>query len=138
METDPAKPASHSQLAGAGPGLVASVIGIVNFSIFACMCGHVEWPGLPGNLIAVSLAWWAALARKNDCPRAARFALLGCVIATTYMLLKNLADIGWNGHSPVFRSVDMRAVSSLGEAALVIGSIGLIVATVLSLSAEKA
>ena len=137
METDPTKPAPRSQLAGAGPGLAAFVIAIVNFSVFACMCGHLEWSGLAGNLIAVSLAWWAALARRHDRTRAARFALIGCVIATTHMLLKNLADIGWNGHSPLFRSVNLRVATITGKAFLVMGALGLVITAVISLRHKR-
>jgi hypothetical protein len=81
--------------------VAAFIIGIANQMLMPCVCGHLGWLALPGSLISTGLAWIAfTRTRQMDWPwRAVVYAAVGLL---TIGLLKNVADIGWFGHSPLF------------------------------------
>ena len=69
--------------------------------MFMCGCGHLGRIALPVTLLSSSLAWYSFVSGKavNGLPR---IVVLIAVIAATLLLFKNVTDILWFGHSPVF------------------------------------
>lgn len=65
-----------------------------------CMCGHLDRPSLGITFCAVVLAGWG-LAVRTSLPYRIAAAV---IFAFALMLLaKNVLDVGWMGHEPLFR-----------------------------------
>jgi hypothetical protein len=81
-------------------GFAGLLVALFNYSVFACGGGYVGMWGLPGNILAVGLAWYGIIRHGVDHP-SIRLFLVGAAAVTTVMLLKNGLEIMWFGHNPV-------------------------------------
>jgi hypothetical protein len=65
-----------------------------------CICGHLDVVALIATVPTLSLASWGFARRLSFVGR----VLAGGVVAlASVAFLKNLLDIGWSGHNPLFR-----------------------------------
>lgn len=83
--------------------IVAPFAAWINSGLFACTCGHLDRLALPGNGIAALLAWVGLLCTGNR-QIAVRLCLDLLTALTTVVLVKNLMDMSWFGHNPVWRA----------------------------------
>ncbi|MFI5381187.1 MAG: hypothetical protein ACHRHE_17965 [Tepidisphaerales bacterium] len=82
--------------------LTALGLNIVNPAVTMCMCGHMDFSSLPGNLAAFTLASIAFIrGRGRIIPRT-----LACValILSGIILAQNTHNILWSGHNPLLRT----------------------------------
>ena len=83
-------------------GVAGLLLAIINPGFTSCLCGHMDWVSLPGNVIAVAFAWGAFLIGKDKRVLTRVLIGLACVLATLGML-ENGVDILWLGHNPLLR-----------------------------------
>jgi hypothetical protein len=68
---------------------------------FTCMCGHIAAPALLLTGPAAVLAWFVIVVDRRT--EGVRRGVEGAVvIMVSVILVKNLADVLWFGHDPVF------------------------------------
>ncbi len=79
--------------------LIAVVIAVLGTPFFMCICGHIDRLGLSVTIPAGILAWWGFTRRQSPVGRV--FAMLVVVVATM-VLIRNVLDVGWFGHNPIF------------------------------------
>jgi hypothetical protein len=68
---------------------------------FTCMCGHIAAPALLLTGLAAVLAWFVFIRDPSTASGNRGLAIIAVVIASL-ILVKNLADVLWFGHDPVF------------------------------------
>lgn len=91
----PAVPATGSRLFVFG--LLCSAVAVV----FTCMCGYIQPQALPLSVAGAALTWYPFL-RYNRTNAFISLAVLLVVLISTLVLAKNLADVLWFGHQPLF------------------------------------
>jgi dTDP-4-amino-4,6-dideoxygalactose transaminase len=65
------------------------------------MCGHMGTVALPTNALSVVLAWYPFI-RYERTSSEERGATVFVVVVVTFSFIKNVADVLWFGHDPVF------------------------------------
>ncbi len=81
--------------------LVALLAAAFVASSFSCACGHLGSYALPFSSLVLALAWWPFLFARESRIVARGLAVIA-VVAATMLSLKNVADVLWLGHQPVF------------------------------------
>jgi len=81
--------------------LVALLAAAFVASSFSCTCGHLGRFALPFSSLVLALAWWPFLFARDSRVVTRGLALIA-VVSATMLLLKNVADVLWLGHQPVF------------------------------------
>lgn len=76
------------------------VVLIIDLQFSTCMCGHIGKRGFLITLPMTLLAWWGADQKTSIAGRIAAWAI---AILATGVFIKNIADVGWYGHYPLFR-----------------------------------
>lgn len=79
---------------------VVAAVGIVFIPPFMCIRGHLDVTALVATVPTVSLAWWG-FARRSSLT--GRILACGVVALASVGFAKNLLDIAWFGHNPLFR-----------------------------------
>jgi hypothetical protein len=80
--------------------LVAIFGGAFFIPPFMCVCGHLGVEALVSTIPMAALATWGCSVRTTAPLRVVAFVV--CVVAYG-VLTKNLIDISWYGHDPIFR-----------------------------------
>lgn len=79
---------------------VAALSGIVVVPAFMCLCGHLDAMALTASVPTTALAWWGF---ARPAARSGRVLAIAVAVLASALLLKNLLDVGWYGHEPLFR-----------------------------------
>lgn len=79
--------------------ITLSYAGIILSPLFMCMCGHLNTMVLGLTVPATILGWWGASGRV---PLMWRLLGIGAAVVATMLLGKNLLDVLWFGHDPIF------------------------------------
>lgn len=79
---------------------VVLFISVNVYMLFPCICGHLSTKALPA-LIFTAAASWFVFYKDKHASEVQRTVEALCVICTTLLLLKNIADVLWLGHSPI-------------------------------------
>ncbi|MCX5660452.1 MAG: hypothetical protein NTW19_12120 [Planctomycetota bacterium] len=99
--------------------MTATLFSLANASMFGCACGHVGLEGLPGSLAAAGLAWFCAL-RQGGKRLLLRAGFAAAAVVTGLVFCKNMVDVLWFGHEPVFARIDEALI--VGSSRVLIGS----------------
>lgn len=95
------KPVTTQRLKG-GPLFAASLIlTFLGLPFVGCMCGHLGYEALPVTAGAALLAWYPFVRFERHTLDQRSFAVFTTCYGT-FVLLRNVADILWFGHNPVF------------------------------------
>jgi hypothetical protein len=83
---------------GSVAALVASLVAL---ALAPCGCGHLARAGLLITVPATALGWRALLVARESrfAPRA---VMVMAAVVATLVLLKNVGDVLWFGHAPVY------------------------------------
>jgi hypothetical protein len=81
-------------------GLAGFFVGLFLSTSTMCACGHLSYIGLPFTLLAALTTGWAAMMKQSLIGRLLNVPLFAL---GTFLFLTNLLDIGWYGHSPLFK-----------------------------------
>ena len=68
---------------------------------FMCICGYLSAVALPITVFATVLAWVPAAQSIRHSLRP-RLVILAIAVIATVVLVKNVADVLWLGHHPLF------------------------------------
>jgi len=91
----PPKPSSFPWLS-----TMAFLLDAILTPMLPCACGHLNFVALPVTIAAAFFGWWG-FCRKTQ-SLLWRLISLAIVIFVTLVLAKNLGDILWYGHNPLF------------------------------------
>jgi hypothetical protein len=80
--------------------IVAGVGGFIFIPSFMCTCGHLGRDALLATVAILVLSWWGFLRRLSVIGRVLAIAVAALV---SVAFVKNLLDIGWFGHDPLFK-----------------------------------
>jgi len=81
--------------------LAAFGIAFLGMIMTSCACGYMSIISLPCNLLGAGGTWFAFLMGK-DRLLTGRIVIDLTLVVATLMLLRNIGDILWWGHSPLF------------------------------------
>lgn len=82
------------------PSVIAFVLDFLITPILPCACGHLSTIALPVTIAAAVFGWWGFC--RNTRFILWRLLALGNAIFVTLILAKNLGDVLWYGHNPIF------------------------------------
>ena len=68
--------------------------------LFPCMCGYLVWQALPFSAGAMAVAWYGWVVTKVKLP--GRLWHIFAVLLASLLLAKNIGDVLWFGHNPVW------------------------------------
>lgn len=66
-----------------------------------CACGHTSWVSIPANLAGAVMLGWIFLKGKDN-RVVTRSLVMSGILVSTLALAKNVVDILWLGHAPLF------------------------------------
>lgn len=79
--------------------ILAAFGGLVFIPFFTCLCGHLNVPALSATVPTAFFAAWGA---ARSATRPGRIFAWSIAAAAMLILLKNLLDVAWWGHNPLF------------------------------------
>ncbi len=82
------------------PSLIAVVL-VLGSSLTACMCGHLDRVSFLFTVPAFGFACYGWI-RNRQMSLIRRVALILVVIVTSGVLFKNIVDVMWLGHEPLW------------------------------------
>lgn len=80
--------------------ITSLILGLLVLAVFPCMCGYLDWQGLPFSTCAVAIACYGWLATKAKF--LVRIFYISVVILSVLLLGNNVADVLWFVHNPVW------------------------------------
>lgn len=105
-ESQAAIPAPRRRIIGTANAaiVVAAIVGFYGSLVFTCACGHIHAWGLTVTGTVAAVAWWAFMFGGSTHP-VWRLIRVGIVVLSTVLVTKNLSDVLWFGHDPVFSEI---------------------------------
>ena len=82
------------------PSIVAFIMSLLVAPGFMCLCGHLRREALPVTVAAAGFAFYGWLSTRATYPW--RLIHIAAVVISVLMLGKNVGDVLWYGHNPVF------------------------------------
>ena len=89
-------------LTGARWFIWSFILSVVTLLVFPCICGHLHTEALPTSGLGVVLAWYPFI-RYERARILDRCVAVFFVLFTSLVFLKNVADVLWFGHEPLFQ-----------------------------------
>lgn len=82
------------------PALTSIGLAVLVAPMFACACGHLDELAFSVTLPACALACFGWVSNKNR-NLLGRLFLMGAVVLSVMVFLKNAGDVLWFGHDPL-------------------------------------